>query len=139
MAFVGLDSNVRGFIPDGMPAWRNAGLPSETLAQISVQGLHERFHADAGNGWHIVDVREDEEWTEGHIEGAHHMNYKKMGEADPDLPFSRGETLAVICGGGMRSSTGASLLQQHGYSGVINVVGGMSAWRAADYEVVAEG
>ena len=117
MAFVGLDSNVRGFIAGGMPGWRDAGLPSVPLDQISVQSLHERLH----------------------IEGAHHMNYKKMGKPDPDLPFSRVETLAIICGGGMRSSTGASLLLRHGYSGVINVVGGMSAWRAADYEVVTEG
>lgn len=139
MAFVGLDSNVRGFIAGGMPGWCDAGLPSVPLDQISVQSLHERLHTDAGNGWRIVDVREDEEWTQGHIEGAHHMNYKKMGKPDPDLPFSRVETLAIICGGGMRSSTGASLLLRHGYSGVINVVGGMSAWRAADYEVVTEG
>jgi hydroxyacylglutathione hydrolase len=138
LAFVGLDSNVRGFIPGGMPAWRDAGLPSASLDQISVEGLHEHLRGDAGNGWNIVDVREDEEWTEGHIEGAHHMNFKKMGKADLDLPFPRGETLAVICGGGIRSSTGASLLQGHGYSGVINVVGGMSAWRAADYEVATE-
>jgi hydroxyacylglutathione hydrolase len=138
LAFVGLDSNVRGFIPGGMPAWRDAGLPSASLDQISVEGLHEHPRGDAGNGWNIVDVREDEEWTEGHIEGAHHMNFKKMGKADLDLPFPRGETLAVICGGGIRSSTGASLLQGHGYSGVINVVGGMSACRAADYEVATE-
>jgi len=122
-----------------MPGWCDAGLPSVPLDQISVQSLHERLHTDAGNGWRIVDVREDEEWTQGHIEGAHHMNYKKMGKPDPDLPFSRVETLAIICGGGMRSSTGASLLLRHGYSGVINVVGGMSPWRTADYEVVTEG
>ena len=64
------------------------------------------------------------------------MNYKAMAKEELDLPFSRDETLAVICAAGIRSATGASLLRRHGYSGVINVTGGMSAWRAADYEVV---
>jgi len=39
--------------------------------------------------------------------------------------------VAVVCGSGYRASIAASFLQREGYEGVTNVVGGMTAWKAA--------
>jgi rhodanese-related sulfurtransferase len=50
-------------------------------------------------------------------------------ELDPTRPT------AVICAGGYRSSAATSILQQHGFSNLLNVTGGTSAWIAAGYEV----
>ncbi|MBI2881110.1 MAG: hypothetical protein HYY21_05955 [Candidatus Tectomicrobia bacterium] len=136
MAFLGLDQNVRGYVSGGMAGWMKAGLPHDTLPQIPVHQLHERLTKQGSDGWRVVDVREDNEWAAGHIQGACHINYKSMGKKDLELPLSRGETLAVVCARGTRSSTGASLLRRHGYRSVLNVVGGMDAWRAAGYEAV---
>jgi hydroxyacylglutathione hydrolase len=49
-----------------------------------------------------------------------------LGEVPGDKP------VAVVCGSGYRSSVAASLLRAEGYDRVANVLGGMSAWRAAD-------
>jgi hydroxyacylglutathione hydrolase len=138
LAFLGLDRNAQGYVAGGMNGWLSAGLRHETLPQISVHQLNERLSADGKNGWSVVDVREDEEWAEGHIQGASHMNYKGMGEELLEFSFSRDETLAIVCARGVRSSTGASLLRRHGFQEVLNVVGGMGAWVAAGYDVVLD-
>ena len=39
--------------------------------------------------------------------------------------------MAVICGSGYRASIAASFLKREGYESVSNVIGGMSAWKAA--------
>jgi hydroxyacylglutathione hydrolase len=44
--------------------------------------------------------------------------------------------VAVICGSGYRSSVAASFLQHHGYRNIVNVLGGMSAWKEAKFPVV---
>lgn len=138
MAFLGLDRRARGYVSGGMAAWIRAGLPHETLHQITVHELHEELRREAGNGCRVVDVRESEEWTAGHIEGALHLNYKTMGKDSADFPFPRDETIALICAGGIRSATAASLLLRQGFRRILNVVGGMTAWRAAGYDVVRE-
>jgi len=47
--------------------------------------------------------------------------------------------LAVICGGGYRSTVAASVLERAGFENVVNVTGGMSAWRAAGLPVTRAG
>jgi rhodanese-related sulfurtransferase len=42
---------------------------------------------------------------------------------------------AVICAGGYRSSAATSILEQRGFSNLLNVGGGTSAWIAAGYPV----
>lgn len=133
MAFLGLDARVAGYVEGGMAAWMEEGLPVRVLPQVSVQDLRE---AHSSGRWRVVDVREREEWTEGHIQGACHMNFKEMGDGAQEFPFQREESLALVCSSGMRSSTGASLLLRRGFERLTNVVGGMSAWRAAGFEVV---
>ncbi|MEE9276749.1 MAG: rhodanese-like domain-containing protein [bacterium] len=137
MAFVGLDLQVEGFIAGGMGAWIGEGLSCDTLPQVTVRQLRERLGGTKENGWRVVDVREDGEWAEGHIEGARHMNFKSMGDRAVEFPFPREESLALVCATGLRSSTGTSLLRRHGFRNVRNVTGGMTAWRAAGYGVVS--
>jgi hydroxyacylglutathione hydrolase len=46
--------------------------------------------------------------------------------------------IATICGSGYRSSVSASLLLKHGHPDVTNVLGGMSAWKAAGLPVAKD-
>ena len=72
MAFIALDSQVTGFLDGGIDAWMEAGRPVETISQIDVYSLRRRL---SENGLQVLDVREDDEWDEGHIENAHFMPY----------------------------------------------------------------
>ena len=63
------------------------------------------------------------------------MNFKYIPTDLEQLAFAREQELAVICAGGMRSSTACSILRRHGYDRVYNVTGGMSAWDGAGLPV----
>ena len=140
MAFVALDRAVAGYVEGGMGAWADAGLPAEPTPQMDVCELREELAADPG--LRVLDVRDPDEWDEGHLEGARFMPYTSLvprpGAPAPAeaLGLGAGDPLAVMCGSGSRSSTAASLLLRSGYRDVRNVAGGLGAWKAAGYPVL---
>src|SRR6058998_3260495 len=81
----------------------------------------------------IVDVREKDEWDEGHIPGATHMS---RGTIELDIEEKVPDTNAMIichCGGGGRSALAAENLQKMGYRNVHSMAGGLKAWKAAGF------
>jgi hydroxyacylglutathione hydrolase len=115
-----------------MTDWRSGGLPVAGVAQITVHDLATM--REERPDLLVVDVREPFEWDDGHIEGAAHL---PMGEAlrrMAELPAARPK--AVLCAGGLRSSTVISALSRQGMGGWYNVSGGMAAWLKAGYPAV---
>jgi rhodanese-related sulfurtransferase len=79
----------------------------------------------------IVDVREKDEWDEGHIPDAIHIS---RGTIELDIEEKLPDTNAMIichCGGGGRSALAAESLQKMGYQNVRSMAGGFKAWKAA--------
>jgi hydroxyacylglutathione hydrolase len=71
----------------------------------------------------LLDVREDDEWEEGHVDGSLHVPYHELRDGMPsNLP--RDEPVAVACSAGNRSSLAASLLRRAGLENVIHVTDG---------------
>jgi len=127
---VGIDEVV-GYLQWGMIDWRDAGLPVETVGQMTVHDLA---------AWHeqeqdvlVIDVREPFEWLEGHIPGAVHLPMFEAVQRAAELPAGRPK--AVVCAGGLRSSTTISALKRQVSGPWFNVTGGMSAWLKAGYGV----
>jgi len=88
---------------------------------------------EAGEKFILVDVREDNEWANGHLPGAVHLG-KGIIERDiearvPDL----GAEIVLYCGGGFRSALAADNLQKMGYTNVISMDGGIRDWREKGY------
>ncbi len=131
---VGLD-RLAGVLDGGMAAWTAGDHPVQTLPQITVQTLQAALHD--GTAPLVLDVRDDSEWAEGHIAGAIHIPFQQIQRRLAEVP--PGRTIATICGGGIRSSIAASLLQRAGYAAVQNVAGGIDAWRAAGLPMTTEG
>jgi rhodanese-related sulfurtransferase len=77
----------------------------------------------------LLDVREDEEWADGHIDGAIHIPMGQVPAAVADgMPWLRPEVpVVVVCAVGARSARVAAWLNMQGYQ-AINLDGGMSAW-----------
>jgi glyoxylase-like metal-dependent hydrolase (beta-lactamase superfamily II)/rhodanese-related sulfurtransferase len=128
---IGIDE-IAGHLQWGMTEWRTQGLPVATVPQITVHELAtlREEHPDLV----VIDVREGAEWDEGHIDGAMHL---PMGEAlrrRAEVPADRPK--AVLCAGGLRSSTVISALARSGLDGWYNVAGGMTAWTRAGYPTV---
>ena len=79
----------------------------------------------------IVDVREKDEWNEGHIPGAVHLS---RGTIELDIEEQIPDPNAVIichCGGGGRSALAAESLQKMDYKNVRSMAGGFKAWKTA--------
>jgi hydroxyacylglutathione hydrolase len=126
---IGLD-RVGGYLAGGIDSWHRAGREVATLPQLTVQELQERLSGGAPLA--VLDVRGDDEWASGHIAGASHTFAGLIAQgADIPLDGDAGP-IAAICGSGYRSSVANSLLQARGRRNLVNVIGGMAAWRATD-------
>lgn len=77
----------------------------------------------------LIDVRAPREYEAKHIAGSLSMPLNHLAERVRDLPANR--PLIVHCASGYRSSIGASLLQQLGFTRVSELAGGLAAWEAA--------
>ena len=115
-----------GVIVGGRGGWNSAGLPQERLAQVAVDEL-----ADLASSRELVilDVREPLEWETGHVPGALLISLGSLRRRIQEVP--RQVLIAVICEAGIRSSTGASMLQAEGFPDVANVPEGNGGYRRA--------
>jgi hydroxyacylglutathione hydrolase len=129
LARVGIE-NVKGYLEGGVTSWRNAGLPVNTLPQVSVAELNAAL---ANNDMQIVDVRRPAEYVSGHVPRAQNAPLASLDKSIGPLKLEKDKVTAVICAGGYRSSAAASLLRQQGFSNLLNVIGGTGAWINAGY------
>jgi rhodanese-related sulfurtransferase len=90
---------------------------------------------DHGDPFHLIDVREDNEFAKDHAKGAAHLG-RGILERDIEtvIPDKRAEII-LYCGGGYRSALAAESLRQMGYTNVRSMDGGMRAWREAGYPI----
>jgi rhodanese-related sulfurtransferase len=97
-----------------------------------------RQKQEAGESFHFIDVREDNEWQKGHAAGARHLG-KGIIERDVEkaIPDHDAE-IVLYCGGGYRSALAADALQQMGYTNVISMDGGWKRWRELGYPTETE-
>lgn len=116
-----------GWLVGGMQGWRTTGMDVEGAAQLSVRQVARGLE---DGSLRVIDVRQPDEWVRGHIDGAIFVTGADVPDRIEDLPAADGRPLAVICGGGFRSSVIASLLVARGRTDAATVVGGMGAWRA---------
>ena len=92
---------------------------------------------EAGEQFHLVDVREDNEWAKDHLPGAIHLGKgvieRDIESAVPDM----GAKLVLYCGGGYRSALAADNLQKMGYTNVISMDGGIRQWREKHFPLTS--
>jgi hydroxyacylglutathione hydrolase len=123
--------NVEGYLRDSIVSWYTNAYPVETLTLMTVQDLRSRLVSD---DWHVLDVRSENEYDEGHIEGSLNLYVGNLPENLDKIP--RNGSLAVICSSGMRSSLACSILQRNDFHNISNVLGGMMGWFKANYPTV---
>ena len=128
---IGLDA-IAGHLQWGMTEWKSQGLPMEAVPQISVHDLATM--KEERPDLVVIDVREPFEWDEGHIEGALHVPMSEALARKELVPADRPK--AVVCAGGLRSSTVISALSRAGLTNWFNVIGGMTAWQKGGYSTV---
>jgi len=117
----------------GMPTYRE--LLQQVRGEIDeVDATRARELVDAGEPL-VVDVREQDEWDEGHIPGAVHIprghleSRIERAAPDPTRP------IIVYCSAGNRSAFAAKTLGELGYQDVVSLSGGFTDWKRNGFPV----
>lgn len=103
------------------------------IKEVTIDEVATRLNA--GEKLYLVDVREDEEWAKGHIQGATHIG---KGVLERDIERKIPDTTAEIvlyCGGGFRSALAAESLQKMGYTNVASMDGGWRGWKTKELPI----
>lgn len=87
----------------------------------------------------LVDVRTKAEFDGGHILDARHVPQEEVAQAGETLKRFKEKAVIVCCESGMRSGAAARVLQAQGFTKVVNLRGGLQAWRADNLPLVREG
>ena len=121
LASIGLDRVTGMFDANDLAA--QPGVASGRVGEITdAVGLAE-------GGRRIIDLREPNEWTAGHIPGAEHHPLGTVTATLADLP--RDTPLAIHCQAGTRSAIGASVLERMGFTDVVDLTAGYAGWARA--------
>jgi rhodanese-related sulfurtransferase len=102
-------------------------------AKENIKGISAadaRKQAEAGDAI-LIDVREEEDWREGHAEGAKHLSKGIIEMEIEDAVPDPKKPIICYCGGGSRSALVAESLQKMGYENVRSLAGGFRAWKEA--------
>ena len=83
----------------------------------------------------FVDVREPDEWEEGHIPGALYTGRGRLEQRIEGLVPDKNRPLVVYCSAGSRSAFAAKALAELGYEDVVNLAGGFSDWKRNGFDV----
>ena len=77
----------------------------------------------------FLDVRELDEWDEGHIPGALHIPRGHLESRIEGAAPDRKRPVVVYCAGGARSAFAAKTLEELGYASVVSLAGGYTDWK----------
>ena len=109
--------HLAGELAGGVAAWADAGLPLHRIRLVPA----------AGAVGAVVDVRQDAEFTVGHLPGAIHAELGSL----TSVTLPRTEPLTLMCGHGERAMTAASILGAAGRDDLTVAVGGPADWAAS--------
>jgi rhodanese-related sulfurtransferase len=96
------------------------------IRELSVDDVKGKL--DRGERFHLIDVREESEWSKGHLPRAKHLG-KGVIERDIETAIpDTGAEIVLYCGGGFRSALAADNLRRMGYTNVASMDGGWRGW-----------
>lgn len=99
------------------------------VPQVSPETFKEALNADAAV--QLIDVRTLQEYESGHLAGALNWDIEN-GDFKRNLPsLDQDKQVLVYCAVGGRSATAANMLKDAGFSQVMDLKGGIKAWKAA--------
>lgn len=108
----------------------------QVVPEVTVEEVKQRL--ERGERWALLDVREREEYREGHLEGAISLPRgfleMRVEETVPD----KSTPIIAYCAGGVRSLIAARTLKDMGYENVVSMAGGYTAWKNAGNTWVAD-
>jgi rhodanese-related sulfurtransferase len=84
----------------------------------------------------LLDVRSKAEFDSGHVIDARHVPQEEIAASAETLKKYREKVVIACCESGMRSSAAARVLKAQGFTKVVNLRGGLAAWRGENLPLV---
>jgi rhodanese-related sulfurtransferase len=97
------------------------------MTHMSIDELKARI--DAGEKVNLLDVREDDERKDFNIGGIHQRLGLIQSMQFDDFEDWKEEEVIVYCRSGNRSQVAAHIMEAAGFKNVVNLAGGMLAWK----------
>lgn len=107
---------------------RNQGNKSQ-LSPIEATSLINREDAI------VIDVREQAEFSKGHIPNARHIPLGDLGRRSADLEKFKDRPIILCCATGARSASALATLKKAGFDKLFNLRGGIIEWEKAGQPV----
>jgi molybdopterin/thiamine biosynthesis adenylyltransferase/rhodanese-related sulfurtransferase len=108
----------------------------QLVPEVSVPELKEKL--ERGEKFVLLDVREKEEYREGHLEGAVSLPRGFLEIRVEETIRDRSTPIVAYCAGGVRSLIAAKTLREMGYENVVSLAGGFAAWKNAGLPFVQD-
>ncbi len=107
--------------------------PADTSAiEITTAAAYTRYQTGAD---YFLDVRTPEEWAQAHLQNSTLIPLVDLPGRLNELPRDR--KIVVVCATGSRSRQAQGILQKAGFTQAVSMKGGLTAWEAAGYPLVA--
>lgn len=103
-------------------------LANEAKSRIKEIDVAAAGAAIAAGGVALVDVREPDEYRQGHVEGAVNIPRGVAEMGIPQVIPDSKTRIVCYCAGGNRSALVADNLRQMGYENIESLIGGFQAW-----------
>ncbi|HEY2160101.1 MAG TPA: molybdopterin-synthase adenylyltransferase MoeB [Solirubrobacteraceae bacterium] len=115
--------------PSGAEVLRNIKSRIDEVDPVAVR-------EQVSNGAVVIDVREPEEWSAGHIPGAKHVPKSYLESRIEGAVPDRAAHVILYCASGNRSAWATrTLVEDLGYEHVESMTGGFTLWKDRGYEV----
>jgi molybdopterin/thiamine biosynthesis adenylyltransferase/rhodanese-related sulfurtransferase len=108
----------------------------KAIPEVSIDEVKNRV--ERGENWTLLDVREREEYREGHLEGAISLPRGFLEMRVEETVADKTKPIIAYCAGGVRSLIAARTLKEMGYENVVSMSGGYTAWKNAGHKWVAD-
>lgn len=83
----------------------------------------------------VLDVREDQEYSQGRVPQSKHIPMRQLASRLHELEKFKNKPIIAVCRSGSRSGHSCSVLRKNGFEQVYNLNGGMMSWQQANMPV----
>lgn len=96
-----------------------------TVVTVSPEEFEQRMQNEPGQ---LIDVRTLDEYEEGHLAGSTMIDYTAPGFEQKVAELDKNQTVYVYCRSGGRSGRSAAILEEMGFTKVVDLQGGITSW-----------
>lgn len=118
--------------PSGAEFIRNI---KSQIDEVDPADVHKAITEGNGSAPAVIDVRESDELTQGHLPGAKHVARGFLESRIEGAVPDRSQRVVLYCASGNRSALAAKTLQELGYEDVVSMTGGITLWKDRGYDV----